>query len=175
MAADKPQDIEQYKKWLSTDHHVVVAERTTTYYDSVANKMLKDFSSSPFWTALIGELESISQEYYIATSYHLLSTDAPPELKVKPFDSFLLKTFRKNVLENSNWPDEPTEGWILPASWYTQINDIIRTLIVVKYLDGVHFLVDRIQSLLEDHDLAFEVDYEATEKLRAEMHGKKKK
>jgi hypothetical protein len=63
----------------------------------------------------------------------------------------LLKTFRKNILDNKNWPDEPGNGWIVPDNWYTKVNDIIRTLIIVKYLDGVDFVQERIGSLCDRH------------------------
>lgn len=163
MTVHKPENIEEYKKWLEDNHQVVITERTETYYESVASKIVKDFSNSAFWNALLSELESISQEYFLTTSYNLLYTHDPPELKVKPFNSFLLKTFRKNVLENSKWPEEPEQGWILPSNWYTRINDITRTLIVVKYLDGVNFLVERVQSLVEQYGLPFQVAFEARE------------
>lgn len=163
MSEDKPKNPEEYKKWLEDKHKVMITDRTKMYYESVANKIYKDFSTSSFWSALPGELEGINQEYLLTTSYNLLYTDDPPELKVKSFKSFLLKTFRKNVLENSKWPEEPEQGWILPSNWYIRINDIARTLIVVKYLDGVHFLVEKVQSLLEKYGLPFQVDFEAKE------------
>ncbi|MBC8469185.1 MAG: hypothetical protein H8D56_06910 [Planctomycetes bacterium] len=163
MSEDKPKNIDEYKNWLKDKHEVLITNRTKTYYESVANTIVKDFSNSALWNALLNELELINQEYYLKTSYNLLYANITPDLKVKPFNSFLLKTLRKNVLENSKWPEEPEQGWILPSNWYTQINDITRTLIIVKYLDGVNFLVERIQPIVEQYGSLFNVDFEAKE------------
>ena len=71
-------------------------------------------------------------------------------LLTKSFDSFLVKTFRTNVLDNKRWPEAPKSGWLLPNEsneWYSQVNDIVRTCFVVKYLDGVEFLVNKLNKL----------------------------
>ena len=94
--------------------------------------------------------------------YQLLMSD-PKDLvlDVKKFDPFLLKTGRKNVFENEVWPGKPDGGWITPDNWYTRINDIVRTMIVVKYLDGVAVLVERLQQLCNSHELKPTLDWEA--------------
>jgi ppGpp synthetase/RelA/SpoT-type nucleotidyltranferase len=163
METEKPQNIEEYKKWLEDVHHLSITRRTETYYESVATQIAESFSNSLFWKTLLNDFDAMNKEYYMETGYYLFSLEPQPNLLKKPFDSFLLKTFRKNILENSNWPNEPEHGWILPSSWYTQVNDIARTLIVVKYLDGVNFLVDKLHLLLENSGLPFTVDYEARE------------
>jgi ppGpp synthetase/RelA/SpoT-type nucleotidyltranferase len=162
MSEDRPESVEEYRKWFEDRHRVLITDRTQTYYESVSNKILRDFSRSDFWNALVSALESINQEYYLKTGYNLLSMDTP-ELKAKPFKSFVLKTFRKNVLENPNWPEQPPGGWILPTNWYSRINDITRSVIVVKYLDGVNFLVENVRLLLREYGLSFQVDFEARE------------
>jgi hypothetical protein len=102
----------------------------------------------------------------LETGYPLF-TQAEPILEIKlekkPFNSFLRKTYRKNILNNDKWPNEPTGGWITPDNWYSRINDIVRTVVVVKYLDGVKFLVDKIASLANKYSLDFRVDFEAKE------------
>ncbi len=163
MAAQKPQNIEQYKKWLRDKHDVFITDRSRNYYESVSNKICKDFTSSTLWNTLVNGLERIDQQYLLETKYHLFITDFRPEMKIKPFDSFLEKTFRKNIIQNPNWPVQPEGGWILPDNWYTRINDIVRTLFVVKYLDGVNFFADKLSALLSDHNLPSTVDFEAKE------------
>ena len=163
MTARKPQNIEEYKKWLRDNHDVAITDRSRNYYESVSNKICKDFTNSTFWNTLISELEHINQRYFLETGYHLFIADFHPEMKIKPFDSFLQKTFRKNIIQNTNWPDQPEGGWILPDNWYTRINDIVRTLFVVKYLDGVNFFADKLSALLSEHNLPSTVDFEAKE------------
>lgn len=163
MNTEKPKDICEYKEWLSKYHKAEVVERTKTYYASVANKVKMDFEKSGFWIELNDNLKEFDSEYYSHKGLHLLIETNKPQLYVKPFDSFLLKTFRKNILENVYWPNEPKGGWIPPNSWYSRINDIIRTLFVVKYLDGVEFMIDRIHKLCMQHTLTCEPFLEARE------------
>jgi hypothetical protein len=116
-----------------------------------------------FWQRLAQDLTSINQEYYLKTGYYLLFEGKLPELLRKPFDSFLLKTFRINVFDNDYWPDPPTGGWLLPDTWFSRINDMVRTCFVVKYLDGVQFLASQLSQRSSDAGYTCRVDYEAKE------------
>ena len=98
-------------------------------------------------------LREFESKYLLKTKYPLLTPGFKPELSIKPFNSFLLKTFRKNILKNKNWPEKPANGWVFPNNWYSTISDIIRTLFVVKYLDGVEFMIDEIKSICEQQGL----------------------
>src|SRR5262249_35545324 len=66
------------------------------------------------------------------------------------------KTFRTNVLQNKKWPQPPTwlrqQKWVLPRNWFTMINDIVRACFVVKYFDGVKFLLARLEEECENTD-----------------------
>jgi ppGpp synthetase/RelA/SpoT-type nucleotidyltranferase len=75
----------------------------------------------------------------------------------------LLKTYRKNILDNKNWPNEPNSGWILPNNWYSRINDIIRTLFIVKYLDGVEYMINELGVYCEQCSILPETHFEARE------------
>jgi ppGpp synthetase/RelA/SpoT-type nucleotidyltranferase len=83
----------------------------------------------------------------------LIDGDSNVELITKPYQSFLNKTFRKNIVDNKNYPVEPEGGWWLPNTCFDRMTDIIRTTIVVKYLDGVPFLLDKIDKLALDSGL----------------------
>jgi len=159
----KPEDIDEYKKWLKEKHNCEITERTRTYYDSVASAMKRSCEKSFFWTQITENLRRYDQEYQLDKKYPLLIPNFEPELTTKSFGSFLLKTFRKNIIDNERYPDEPNEGWILPSNWFSRINDILRTLFVVKYLDGVEFLKNRIKSVCEQNDMEFECYLEARE------------
>lgn len=152
MNREKPKNLDEYKKWLADEHKVSIG-RTQTHYESVTAKLKQDFEKSDFWVQIIENLKDYDQEYLSNTGYSLFIGKFEPELKVKPFESFLLKTFRKNVIENRKFPDELEGGWILPNDWYSRINDILRTLFVVKYFDGVAFLISKIESLSKQHDM----------------------
>lgn len=146
MSEPKPTCVEEYLKWMRKTHNVEISNRTRVYYDSVVNKLRSDFSSHAFWQQLLGRWVEIHQDYQVKTTYPLFLDLSPPSLVVKPYDSFIEKTFRKNILQNRDWPNPPKKGWVLPTNWFESTNDLIRTLVVVKYLDGVDFLVEHLKS-----------------------------
>ncbi len=164
--SDKPKDIDEYKKWLREEHKIEISDRTKAYYESVTNKVKLEFEKSDVWIQLLKNLQEYNDEYHVEKCYQLLMLNLiKPELSIKPFDSFIIKTFRKNVIENKYWPKYPENGWILPNNWYSdsRIGDIIRTTIVVKYLDGVEFIANKIKLLCEQYKLDNKVFLEATE------------
>jgi hypothetical protein len=163
MKTKRPKDIVEYKKWLKDSHQVEISTRTETYYNAVTSKAAADFRVSNFWQLLLSDLTQINQEYYFSTNYYLFVDNSPPELQTKPFESFLLKTFRQNVISNSNWPEPPDSGWLLPANWFSRINDTVRTIFVVKYLDGVNFLAEKCAERATSTSYDSRVDFEAKE------------
>jgi len=162
MNNKKPQNIDEYKEWLKKKK-IEISDKTEQYYESVNSKIKKDFKESEFWTQLTESLKEFDSKYHLETGYVLLAPEFKPKLDTKTFDSFLLKTFRKNILENKNWPKEPESGWILPDNWYSRINDIVRTLFIVKYLDGIEFIVDQIKTICEQQSLSCRVYLKAKE------------
>jgi hypothetical protein len=159
----KPESITEYVNWLSEAHNVIVDERYETYYNSVVSKVKGDLEKSTFWNELIENLEAYDQEYYLKNGFNLFNGNYKPSLSTKSFNSFILKTFRKNILENPQFPNAPIGGWILPNNWFSQIHDLIRTLFVVKYLDGVSYLKDQIAALCDKRDVYNESSFEARE------------
>lgn len=164
MDSERPKDIAAYTTWLKKDHNVEVSDRMKRYYDAVVSKAASDFLAAPFWQTLNSDLDRINKQYYLNTSYYLLVNNSSlPQLQKKPFDSFLLKTFRYNVVSNNNWPEPPDGGWLLPGNWFSRINDMVRTLFVVKYLDGVNFFASELAKLCNARSYMCKVDYEAKE------------
>ena len=163
MTDEKPKDIGEYKKWLKEKHKIEISDKTQKYYDSITNIIKLDLEKSDFWIQLTENLREYDSEYYAQKGYNLLNYGFKLVLRVKSFESFLLKTFRKNIIDNEYWPDEPKDRWILPNNWYSRINDIIRTLFEVRYLDGVEFIIRKVKSICEKHCMECKVSYEATE------------
>lgn len=162
MNNQKPKNIDEYKIWLKNEHEVEITERTKTHYESVAIQIKKNFEESDFWISLTENLREYNDEYLLKTGYQLF-IPRKPDIYIKSFDSFLLKTFRKNILENEYWDNEPNGSWIFPDNWYTRINDIVRTFFIVKYLDGVEFLSEKIENHCEQHNTQCNVSFEAKE------------
>jgi len=157
----KPENIDEYKKWLKQEFQVVIDRRVQSDYESVGLTLKENLSKSSMWMTLENDYRTIDHDYLTRTGYHLFFQTEFPELKIKPFRSFLLKSFRKNVLENSVWPNKPGDGWVLPENWLKATNDIVRTSFAVKYLDGVEYLIGELSKRSEDKGYHNKVDYEA--------------
>jgi hypothetical protein len=110
----KPHDLDTYLDWLEKTHEVEISMRTRNHYDSVVAKLKADFTSSSFWQSLLKNLVNFDERYRLRTGYPLLAQQPAALVETKPYDSFLLKTFRQNVLDNAQWPSAPPGGWILP-------------------------------------------------------------
>lgn len=159
----KPINISEYKKWLKEEHGLSKFNSYEQHYESVANKVLRDFETSKFWETLVSNLKEYDAEYELRFGYQLFQTLDTPQLVVKPFSSFLEKTFRKNVSSNKKWPDSPNNGWVLFDDWYSRIGDIVRTSFVIKYLDGVEFFVEKLKKLANEFELTNRKFLEARE------------
>jgi len=157
----KPENTEQYIKWLRETLNIIISKRHENHYESVTKNVKTDFENSKFWHDLIDNLKEFNDEYYLQTKYDLLASGFKPIILIKDYDKFLNKTLRKNIIERENWNDEPENGWIVPDNWFMKINDIIRTEIVVKYLDGVEFIKNKIELLCKKYNQKCICSYEA--------------
>lgn len=154
---------ENYKDWLRNNHNIIINKNTEKQYRRITSKIKSDFEKGAFWSEFTQNIQEYTDEYYSERKYDLFMPQYKPEVKIKPFESLLLKTYRKNILNNKNWPNEPVNGWIFLDNCYSNINDIIRTLIVVKYLDGVEFIIEKLKLISESKNIACKEFYEARE------------
>ncbi|HUS51130.1 MAG TPA: hypothetical protein VMZ91_13260 [Candidatus Paceibacterota bacterium] len=165
MITNKPKNMREYEIWFKSickSKDLFLLERTD--YNDVAAIIKKDFEESKLWSQLIKNLGEYNDEYLKRNSgYGLLMYPREPELLIKPYGSFLLKTFRENVLENESWPKAPKNGWILPNNWFSKINDIVRTMFVVKYIDGVEFIKNKIDYLCKENNRKYIYSLKAKE------------
>lgn len=161
MAKTKPK-YEEYEKWLKNERD---SEITKRYYEEVASTIKRIFQDYSLWKTFNRNRDDYHHEFFTESrGYNLWSNASEPiELKTKPYDSFLLKTYRRNILDNQSWPEQPKGGWILHDNWYSKINDIVRTSVVVKYLDGVEFVARHFKSLCDENKAKCNINYEAKE------------
>lgn len=139
---EKPTSIEEFKCWF-TKKFDYSPQQYEGYYQMCTTNLRETFINSPFWKAVQKELPNIDDRYRIEKGYKLLTTTEVPEIYIKSLDSLIIKAYRKNILNNTFFPERPKDGWISHHNWFTNINDILRTTIVVKYIDGVEFLLKR--------------------------------
>ena len=163
MNEDKPKSIDEYIDWLEENGLAEISDQTRTYYGSVTSVVKPSFIKSDFWVKLTDSLRDYDYQYDALTGYSLLMESDEPEVLIKPYESLLDKTYRKNIIENKRFPDEPPDGWILPSNWFYKINDIIRTLLCVKYLDGAEFITEKITSLCDQLGNEYKISLEAKE------------
>jgi hypothetical protein len=163
MSKTKPTS-EEYEKWLKDEQGIAINNIIRNNYESVTMKIRDQFERSKFWVDLTRDLKRLDQKYYSQNKdYYLFMSTTSPVILIKSFDPFLLKTYRKNILYNKNWPNEPNDGWILPSNWYSRINDIVRTLFVVKYIDGVEFMINELGAYCVQCSILPETHFEARE------------
>lgn len=155
---------EKYKDdWLCKEHSIDI-DKEENYYDSTCLKLIEDLKNSEIWRDLSKNLKEYDYEYKKNTNgYSLLLINDPPLIQKKPFQSLLQKTYRINVLNNLLWTNQPQEGWVLPNNWFSRINDILRTSITVKYIDGVEFLAKKIEDYCSNKSTCCVVKFEAKE------------
>lgn len=157
---DRRPSFSEYVPWLMAKHGVSISEVQSNHYQAVVDRISAAVRTSEFWGKLEANLSNINDAYESEKKERLLDTQMP-DVKSKSWESFLNKTFRKNVLNNEFYPEAPKDGWLLPPDWTSGINDISRTTFVVRYLDGVEYLSDKIASICSELGLKVDRDYEA--------------
>lgn len=162
---ERPTSLDQYEKWLKEELGFRIDAKARRRYETVSLLVRYEFQQTDFWRCLKQELEECDAAYRLRTKGYSLLMMKPAELDldIKGFESFFLKTGRRNVFENKNWPNEPSGGWITPKNWFSRIDDVVRTMVVVKYLDGVQIMVEKLQQLCNFPGLTTRVDWEAKE------------
>lgn len=154
MTQDKQIDIPSlgdFPFWLKERLDVELQSSHNIHYNNAIVQMKEQLDKSSFWRLLCRNLNEFNDEYYGEYGSDLLKEKKAPTVFKKPFLSFIDKVYRENIIDNENFPGEPTSGWITPENWFSKINDILRTTIVVRYLDGIEYLGTRLEALCSKH------------------------
>lgn len=107
-------------------------------------------------TAFLVELASD----YAGGRPELLYYPAKPsdlQLLAKPYASMLTKVYRINCLHNLAYPAPPRRGLIEHATIYShvQMNDLLRTRLICKYMDGPKFVAEALARFCASRELEF--------------------
>jgi ppGpp synthetase/RelA/SpoT-type nucleotidyltranferase len=159
-STERPDFGTPYETWLAEQHGVTNLSAHRNHYQIVSKEASESFTTSNFWKNVLLALPNIDATYLIAHKYPLI-VDFNPAILIKSWDSFFVKTYRRNILTNILFPEAPDGGWYLPSNWYVRIHDIVRTTIIVKYLDGVPLVIDALKSIADAETLISEHDLEA--------------
>ena len=158
----KPTTVEEFNIWFQNTLNYN-PQKYPNYYTIATKTLRQNFLDSKFWKEVSENLQNINDKYYIDKGYQLLSSTDVPDIYIKSLESLIIKAFRKNVINNSNFPDPPSKGWITQDNWFSSLNDILRTTIVVKYLDGVKFILDELQEIAKRNGCDLDYSLEARE------------
>ena len=161
-----------YISWWNDHFDSKIDNSVKNTYEHASAAVRHDFENSREFTDFLHQLHNYDAEYRNLYTYDLLMTK-PDEVTLKPkqWDNFISKVWRKNVVHNINWHSDqwdhesskPPGGWITPDDWYQRIHDIVRTRIVVKYFDGVQFLVQKMHTHFSATGCHCTPDWEARE------------
>ncbi len=159
----KPTDIDEFKIWLKDELKYDLNEEYKYYYGTVVTQLKNNFENSDYWKCILKELPEMNDKYFLEKGVNLLVPNETPMIDIKSLDSLIIKAYRKNILNNTNFPDEPENGWVTPENWFESINDIIRTTIIVKYLDGVEYILNELENISLKYGFDFNSSFEAKE------------
>jgi len=106
-------NIKEYEQWLANKSSDFRNRKSyEQYYLSITSKIKNDFQETDIWKKFTSNMQNYNDQYLLSMRYELFSQVSIPELLIKPYASFIEKTYRKNVLDNSNWPESPKDGWL---------------------------------------------------------------
>ncbi|WP_394693241.1 hypothetical protein [Hyphobacterium sp.] len=123
------------------------AEQKFNYILSAAVTTVQD---STVFSNLLAKLAEIEPNY-LPGKNSLLYAEPIQDLQVKrkPFESALHKAYRSDVLFNRKYPDEPEGGWKTFEGFFSSIDDLLRTRIICKYMDGPKFVCDELKQYFD--------------------------
>ena len=75
------------------------------------------------------------------------------QILFKPFRSTIHKLYRHNVLFNRNYPKDPREGARKLQDIYSDTDDVFRTRIICKYMDGPRYLCEVLKEYCDSNNI----------------------
>jgi ppGpp synthetase/RelA/SpoT-type nucleotidyltranferase len=144
---DRPKDIAEYADWAKTALSEELSERVRTLYEVNATSIQGTAQSHQFFDELPECLNKAAQAYRDLNGADLLLQGSSLNLEKKSFQSIVEKCFRRNVLLNKKFPSPPKPpGWVTSQNWTSKVNDIVRGVLVCRYLDGPDFLAKELKA-----------------------------
>lgn len=169
MAESFDEMMEIYEELLS-QHEGVNVETMEEYYESYTGIMFKEFNESEFMEKLRTNIKYYDDDYLSKYSYKLFEDRDFFRIKIKPYKSVIEKCFRKDILSKKAYDlfiekkyDVILDEYIqcTPFNCYDEFEDIIRTRATVKYMDGAHYLLDKLKELILKCGLKCSNEYKA--------------
>lgn len=141
----KPEDLNEYRRWaLEVVGSDFTDPRVRRIYETNVNNILTSVTQHPFFMEFSADATRWSEVYERNTRSELFMDSHGPHLVVKSFASVVEKTYRENILWNKAFPDEPKGGWVNERSLYSKVNDLVRGMLVCRFIDGPEFVASQI-------------------------------
>lgn len=125
-------------------------------YEFNMRAALQSVNSGPVMSGILAQLRELAREYSGGRP-ELLFFPAGDindiSLRHKPFRSTINKVYRHDIVYNRAFPDEPRDGFIKPSEIYEKIDDILRTRLVCKYMDGPKFVCEGLKTYCNAQDI----------------------
>lgn len=149
MDAEKRPSLSEYPEWLSKTTGIAIDGQLERQFKLNVIAAFTTAQDHPFIRGLEASLANIAAQYEQQHGAQLFTDDEPPSLEIlqKTFASALDKSFRKNVIKNTNFPSEPTGGWLVPRDWFSKMNDLIRGSLTCRYIDGPRFVAEKLHEI----------------------------
>ncbi len=154
-----PANPKDYPRWHYKQFNELLSEQD---YNSKTTEFSHIVSNGVFWQKFLNQYSVFEQEFQLKKSGELFTKSmVDNKIHLKSYESLISKIYRKNVLCNKNCPQEPTERkWIKKDNIFVNIKDILRTTVVVKYIDSIDFLINKFKDICKENNLLFEYNYE---------------
>lgn len=150
---EPPTTEEQYIEWAKATIGVDFNKAAERLYESKAALALVTAQKHDFFVDLDSYLQGQQQQYHANKDSDLLMGVTRVTLSSKPYESAVNKSFRHNVVHNRRWPEEPEGGWLTPDNWFANLNDLIRSTVVCKYIDGPGLLAKLLHERADEFNL----------------------
>lgn len=165
---EKPSDPETYGRFIEdiTGRKLALL---MDYYENATSLIRTDFCKSGFYRDLKNELNSLNDKYLIENNYRLLDLGLCLVMKIKKFDDMLDKCFRRDILNNREWDTDSSlwfdrYDWAHPLNCFEKLNDVLRTRILLRYLDGVELVLSILKKMSNRYGTKYELEYKADER-----------
>lgn len=159
-----PKSLSEYKVWLRQKRKFDLRylEREYDFVQAAFERALRD---AEVWKMFQSNLDDYGHAYNVKTGFELLhrSEDAFPRIDRKSHESFLEKTYRYTFLK-AGAPPSSEKDIPDPFRYYGVIDDILRSVLVVKFLDGVEFVIRKLDALCNACGASKTVEYKNNDK-----------
>src|ERR1041384_733715 len=150
----RPQSLEDYLIWAEGVIACYFGDpKTQKLYDINLINIYNTVIKHSFFVGFSNKAKEWEAYYESRTKSNLFMGNGDPNLQIKPYDSVVEKTYRKNILWNRNYPKPPQDGWYASRNLYSRLNDLVRGTLVCRFIDGPSFVAQAIKSYANEHGL----------------------